>query len=408
MCGVTEMPPIRPARGRTRRGGALAVIALAAIGCLALVAPSAQAQTEHTTQNRFGNAPAISTICHFNRGPRSGTKLDYAQMGYRPLPVGSFCQDGAGSTGIIVAYATPAVPPGTGYGNHPIYRPAPGLPPRAADGGAPGALRHREFRVESYPTAPPGGGPSPPPAVAAGPHPVGSAPPTASVPPAPVARPYSGTAPAGGGVVPPAYAPAAPGPVYASPPRPVTFAAGGSVRKAVVTPANPLPQAGFGLYVYILPEREVDSSILRGIEEFHRCLDLAGVGEAPRTIALMILPTRGPAVPQVDRALSHDLVRTAIADDQIDTREVYVAATNAPLVRGVRADPQAVTVITLGRIAPTFIGTWLARLQGLIEQGRIESPAVLALRVRSLLVEVNAMGSLIGVTPAEAATYKCL
>ena len=39
---------------------------------------------------------------------------------------------------------------------------------------------------------------------------------------------------------------------------------------------------------------------------------------------------------------------------------------------------------------------------------RIESPAVLALRVRSLLVEVNAMGSLIGVTPAEAATYKCL
>src|SRR5205814_252235 len=108
------------------------------------------------------------------------------------------------------------------------------------------------------------------------------------------------------------------------------------VRKAVVTPANPLPHAGFGLYVYILPEREVDSAILRGIEEFHRCLDPAGVGEAPRTIALMILPTRGPAVPQVDRALSHDLVRTAIADDQIDTREVYVAATNAPLVRGVR------------------------------------------------------------------------
>src|SRR5439155_958808 len=250
MCGVREMPPIRPARGRTRRGGALAVIALAAIGCLAPGAPSAQAQTEHTTQNRFGNAPAISTICHFNRGPRSGTKLDYAQMGYRPLPV---------------------------------------------------------------------------------------------------ARPYSGTAPAGGGVVPPAYAPAAPGPVYAPPPRPVTFAAGGSVRKAVVTPANPLPQPGFGLYVYILPEREVDSSILRGIEEFHRCLDPAGVGEAPRTIALMILPTRGPAALQVDPALSHDLVRTAIADDQIDPREVYVAATNAPLVRGVRADLQAVTVITLGR-----------------------------------------------------------
>src|SRR5256714_6437962 len=285
MCGVTEMPPIRPARGRTRQGGALAVIALATIGCLALVAPSAQAQTEHTTQSRFGHAPAISTICHFNRGPRSGTKLDYAQMGYRPLPVGSFCQDGAGSTGIIVAYATPVIPPGTGYGNHPIYRPAPGLPPRAADGGAPGALRHREFRVESYPTAPPGGGPSPPPAVAAGPHPVGSAPPTASVPPAPVARPYSGTAPAGGGVVPPAYAPTAPGPVYASPPRPVTFAAGGSVRKAVVTLTNPLPQAGFGLVFFILPGREVDTPLLLGIEGVPPCLRLARAGQGPSTPA---------------------------------------------------------------------------------------------------------------------------
>src|SRR5438067_13267406 len=99
MRGVTEMPPIRPACGRTRRGGALAVIALAAIGCLALVAPSAEAQTELTRQNRFGNAPAVSTICHFNRGPRSGTNLDYGRMGFRPLPVGSFCQDGAGSTG---------------------------------------------------------------------------------------------------------------------------------------------------------------------------------------------------------------------------------------------------------------------------------------------------------------------
>src|SRR5437773_1447724 len=83
----------------------------------------------------------------------------------------------------------------------------------------------------------------------------------ARAPTAPAARPSSGAAPAGGGVVPPPDAPAAPGPVYASPPRPVTFAAGGSVRRAVVTPANPLPQPGFGLYVYILPEREVDGSI---------------------------------------------------------------------------------------------------------------------------------------------------
>src|SRR5439155_18582921 len=153
--------------------------------------------------------------------------------------------------------------------------------------------------------------------------------------------------------------PAAHSPPPPPAPRPVTFA-GGSVRKAVVTPADPLPQPGFGLYVYILPEREVDVSIQRGIEEFHRCLDPAAAGEARKTIALMILPTRGPAAPEVDTALAHDLVRTAIADERIDTREVYVVAANSPLIRGFRADPRALTVITLGRIAPTFVGTWLA------------------------------------------------
>jgi hypothetical protein len=211
---------------------------------------------------------------------------------------------------------------------------------------------------------------------------------------------------------PPTYTPAAPAvaptaPTSAAAPRPVTFA-GGSVRKAVVTPANPLPSAGFGLYVYILPEREVDGATLRQIEEFHRCLDSAGRGEAPATIALMILPTRGPTAPQLDTAFSHDLVRTVVADAAIETREVYIVATHAPLVRGIKSDPRAVIVITLGRIAPTFIGTWLARLQGLIEQGRIQSPAALALKVRSLLVEVNAIGSLIGITPADAAPYNCL
>jgi len=183
---------------------------------------------------------------------------------------------------------------------------------------------------------------------------------------------------------------------------------GGAVRKAVVTPSAPVPQRGFGLYVYILPELEVDPSILQRVEEYHQCrLDVVGTGDVPSTIALMILPIRSIEVPRADTALSHDLVRTVVPDDLVDPREVYVIATNSPLSRGTRTDPRQAAVITLGRIAPDFVGSWLARLQALIEQGRIESPAALALRVRSLLVEVNAIGSLIGITPANATPYKC-
>jgi hypothetical protein len=179
------------------------------------------------------------------------------------------------------------------------------------------------------------------------------------------------------------------------------------VRKSTVTPLDPTPPAGFGLYVYILPERNTDASILGALEEYHRCLDAPGAAEAAPTIALMILPVRSAELPRTDTALSHDLVRTAVPDDQIDDREVYLVAANAPLIRGIRVAPEAVKVILIGRIAPTFIGDWLARTQSLIEEGKLESPAALDLRLRSVLVEVNAIGSLIGIKPAEAAPFKC-
>ena len=41
-----------------------------------------------------------STLCKFDAGPRTGQTQDYAP---RPaIPVGSECQDGAGSTGVII------------------------------------------------------------------------------------------------------------------------------------------------------------------------------------------------------------------------------------------------------------------------------------------------------------------
>lgn len=47
--------------------------------------------------------PAIaeSTLCRFTSGPRDGDTQDYAPMA--PIPVGSACQDGRGSSGIVVA-----------------------------------------------------------------------------------------------------------------------------------------------------------------------------------------------------------------------------------------------------------------------------------------------------------------
>jgi hypothetical protein len=45
--------------------------------------------------------PELSTLCHFTSGRRAGQTQDYAPMA--PIPVGSSCQDGQGSSGTVVA-----------------------------------------------------------------------------------------------------------------------------------------------------------------------------------------------------------------------------------------------------------------------------------------------------------------
>ena len=46
-----------------------------------------------------------SSICHFIDGPRADENQDFAPMA--PLPVGTPCQDGAGSSGSVVAALRP-------------------------------------------------------------------------------------------------------------------------------------------------------------------------------------------------------------------------------------------------------------------------------------------------------------
>jgi hypothetical protein len=48
-----------------------------------------------------GGQTQMSTICRFTAGPRAGSTQDYAPMA--PIPVGSPCHDGQGSTGVVVA-----------------------------------------------------------------------------------------------------------------------------------------------------------------------------------------------------------------------------------------------------------------------------------------------------------------
>src|SRR5258708_31553871 len=60
-----------------------AVLGLVAFGLVAAAAP-AHAQ--------------VSTVCTFTAGPRTGSSVDYAAT-WAPLPVGTPCLDGMGSTG---------------------------------------------------------------------------------------------------------------------------------------------------------------------------------------------------------------------------------------------------------------------------------------------------------------------
>jgi hypothetical protein len=85
-------------------------------------APESPAADSHET----------STLCKFTSGPASGTMHDYAPLD--PLPVGTACNNGAGSTGVIIAPSTNAPPPA----NTPSYGgPGPALTNPASTSPAP-------------------------------------------------------------------------------------------------------------------------------------------------------------------------------------------------------------------------------------------------------------------------------
>jgi hypothetical protein len=51
------------------------------------------------------SATSVSTVCEFVSGPQSGRTKDYAPMD--PLPIGTPCQDGQGSSGYVIPRQAP-------------------------------------------------------------------------------------------------------------------------------------------------------------------------------------------------------------------------------------------------------------------------------------------------------------
>jgi hypothetical protein len=74
------------------------------LGGLAVIVPT-RAQT------------GLTTVCQFNTGPRAGTSLDFHAYGVQPIPIGSPCTDGRGSSGVAIAGGNQSAGPSTGSAN---------------------------------------------------------------------------------------------------------------------------------------------------------------------------------------------------------------------------------------------------------------------------------------------------
>jgi len=122
-------------KARARRSGrvVLLLISLACQLALALCHP-VQAKTLFRAQAPSDDSVPMSTVCRLDTGPRAGTTFNYS----RSAPLGSRCQDGAGSTGVIIG-AHKLGGAGGDEGKHeynpqPMPPPPPAGPPMKTDG----------------------------------------------------------------------------------------------------------------------------------------------------------------------------------------------------------------------------------------------------------------------------------
>lgn len=178
------------------------------------------------------------------------------------------------------------------------------------------------------------------------------------------------------------------------------------IRGGEISSDRPLPPPNYGLYVYVLPGREVSHEIRAEIALFH-CdrLTRAGPRDTRRQTTLFVVPVHPRAslgtAARVDVALSADLLRTRVANP--DQGDIYVVATATPIRLGpaVRVDAPADKVISVGSMSPSSVSKWLLRLAGAVQQGDLAGPRTIDLRVEDGLLAIGAGARLVGVPVAE-------
>jgi hypothetical protein len=193
---------------------------------------------------------------------------------------------------------------------------------------------------------------------------------------------------------PPAAAPAAAvgaAPAAPPPPAPPPLGPDRSVRGSEITAERPTPRLGFGLYLYILPERQISEKMQAALLKFHGCLNRPRPSDSPQGVALMLMPIRRtPAGDRVDTALAHDFLRKLPIKESNSRNEVWIVASNKPL--SLNAPTAGVTPIPLSRIAPAYISDWLFLFQDNIEKGTVAAPSDWLLRIKS----AGLIGGIIG------------
>ena len=107
-------------------------------GVIVANAPKLEAVSTQVGSNAV-NPPQMGSVCKFTSGPKAGTTHDYAPM---HSPLNTACDDGAGSSGVIVAaplIVTPASATGKGTSPPDVSAPPAAAPTRATAPGRTGS-----------------------------------------------------------------------------------------------------------------------------------------------------------------------------------------------------------------------------------------------------------------------------
>jgi hypothetical protein len=332
---------VRARKSKSQRTGTLLVLILAAWQ-LGFVGGPVDAVASHPE----GALRDTGTICHLSSGPKAGRDYEHA-----PAPLGSPCDDGAGSEGFIIRPPNPAPAPAPS--------PAPPAPSQAPAGNLPAASAPPEPEAPAEP-----------------PHHYGAEPPSSSYP-------------------------------EPSPRPPATRVTG-----IALLPQKATELPGYGLYSYALLARAPEEgelpryrAFLRALLELPLASQLARYAPKDMTNITYIPVTTVP--PQdwgdleighrVDFVISHyDYARAAVILAALPQKTGTGPVITSVLVPvSVGKKPHPVLVQDLSTAQPVLMADYVSKFVGQVAQDRFWEPdrlADFALSLRNLL-ETAAIGT---------------